>query len=148
MKILVINGPNINMLGIREPDVYGKTTFSDFAYACACKFAEIKRLPNSEPADYQKHTLNRLKETKLGKTQLGSVTSATLTAYLMELNNKEYAPYATKYFNYIMELSRELQHKILGLNEENYLLNSELEAKNMEAAAEAFRDVMLPFMGM
>ena len=41
MKILVINGPNLNMLGIRQPEIYGKTTYEDLK---AIISAEAERL--------------------------------------------------------------------------------------------------------
>ncbi len=39
MKVQIINGPNLNLLGIREPGIYGDTTFGNY----------LKRLRNSYP---------------------------------------------------------------------------------------------------
>ena len=41
MKITILNGPNINLLGIREPEIYGKTTYDDLVRICQSKCNEL-----------------------------------------------------------------------------------------------------------
>lgn len=52
-KVLVLNGPNLNMLGLRQPEIYGRTTLADIAVmmaerAKALGFALDFRQSNSE----------------------------------------------------------------------------------------------------
>ncbi len=42
MKISIINGPNLNLLGKREPEVYGSQTFEDYFNTIKAKFPQIE----------------------------------------------------------------------------------------------------------
>lgn len=42
MKIQIINGPNLNLLGIREPDVYGSSSFETFLEILKNRYPEIE----------------------------------------------------------------------------------------------------------
>lgn len=53
LRVLILNGPNLNMLGLREPEIYGRTTLSDIESACrdradALRLALTFRQSNSE----------------------------------------------------------------------------------------------------
>ena len=41
MKVIIINGPNLNLLGKREPSVYGNETFEDYFMQLEKKFPEV-----------------------------------------------------------------------------------------------------------
>jgi 3-dehydroquinate dehydratase-2 len=61
MKILIINGPNLNLLGTREPQIYGNQTFEMY-------FEELKKRTNAELEYYQSNIegelINELQKSK------------------------------------------------------------------------------------
>lgn len=60
MKVLIINGPNLNLLGIREPEIYGSTTMDD------CITALRNEFPQHDVVFYQSNIegeiINRLQK--------------------------------------------------------------------------------------
>ncbi|UYW01520.1 type II 3-dehydroquinate dehydratase [Flavobacterium agricola] len=72
MRILILNGPNLNLLGKREPEIYGAFTFTDF-------FAEIeKKFPSVNFNYYQSNIegelINKIHE--VGFTYDGIILNA------------------------------------------------------------------------
>ena len=54
MKIIIINGPNLNLLGKREPEVYGQTSFESY-------FTDLeKAFPQIELSYYQSNVEGEL----------------------------------------------------------------------------------------
>lgn len=41
MKLMIVNGPNLNLLGKREPDVYGSDTFEEYFTTIKTKFPSV-----------------------------------------------------------------------------------------------------------
>lgn len=42
MKIQIINGPNLNLLGKREPDIYGNSSFEDYLIKLRAKYPDVQ----------------------------------------------------------------------------------------------------------
>lgn len=78
-NILVIHGPNLNLLGIREPDIYGKTTLDDINR----KLREISHAAEARIEVFQSNTegelINRVQQAMQDETDFIIINPAGLT---------------------------------------------------------------------
>lgn len=73
-KILIINGPNLNLLGVREPDIYGNVSMDDFIAALSIDY------PNVDIEYYQSNhegdIIDRLHDAGFDESYAGVVLNA------------------------------------------------------------------------
>lgn len=61
MKIIIINGPNLNLLGKREPEIYGSETFEDYLKKLIEKYPDVEFLYYQ--SNVEGELINKLHET-------------------------------------------------------------------------------------
>ena len=62
MHILVINGPNLNMLGTREPDIYGKNTYADLCDMISARAEEMNLTVELFQSNHEGDIVDKIQE--------------------------------------------------------------------------------------
>lgn len=132
-SVLILNGPNLNLLGAREPEVYGRTTLADIESACrkqaaACGLAVDFRQSNAESEliewiqgaarDFDAVILNAGAYTHTSVAILDALQAMNLPLIEVHLSNI----YKREAFRHHSYVSQAADGVICGLGMEGYLL--------------------------
>lgn len=81
MKVLVINGPNINFLGIREKGVYGSETYEDLLQMIARKSKELSCETEVFQSNHEGAMIDRIQDAYFDGTQAIIINPGAFTHY-------------------------------------------------------------------
>ena len=84
--ILVLNGPNLNLLGIREPDIYGTDTLDDIAERLETRAKELGLVIDMRQSNHEGHLVDWLHESqgwgvKAVLLNAGALTHTSIALY-------------------------------------------------------------------
>ena len=79
MKILVINGPNLNMLGIREKEIYGAETYAELTALIEATFAEEGIAGEIYQSNYEGALVERIQQAYFDGTDAIVINPAAYT---------------------------------------------------------------------
>lgn len=81
MNILVINGPNLNFLGIREPDIYGKETYDDLKKMIENRANEIGVNVEFFQSNHEGAIIDRIQQAYFDQTEAIVINPGAYTHY-------------------------------------------------------------------
>lgn len=75
-KILILNGPNLNMLGTREPEIYGRATLDDIKTLCEQKSRALGMAVDFRQSNHEGELVDWIQEAAKGKIFDGLIINA------------------------------------------------------------------------
>lgn len=141
MRVLVLNGPNLNLLGQREPEIYGTQTLQD------CVDMVKKYLPTSEVYDIQSNAENELVDAiqnARGNTEAIIINAAAFTHYSYAIRDALAAydgikievhlsnPHSREEFRHVSVISAVVTGVIAGFKIESYALAAQAVANLLD----------------
>lgn len=145
--ILVLNGPNLNMLGVRQPEIYGNESLSDIEKTCRAKASKLGLEIDFRQSNYEGELVTLIQEAR-GKMAGIVVNAAAYThtsiAILDALSLVEmpiieihlsniYARDSFRHHSYISAIANGV---ICGLGSHSYLLALEALKRIIDSSAE------------
>jgi len=145
--ILILNGPNLNMLGVREPHIYGSNTLSDIEAACAERARELDLDIDFRQSNHEGQLVDWIQEARgsadgiiinpAGFTHTSvaihdAIKAAgvpTIEVHLSNIHRRE----EWRHHSYISLVADGV---IMGLGPQGYLLALDAHARMLAAAAD------------
>lgn len=141
--ILVLNGPNLNLLGVREPQTYGRETLADIEEACLERAAELELSVDFRQSNHEGQLVDWIQEarenadgiilnaaayTHTSIAILDALKAAELPVIEVHLSNI----YRRETFRHVSYVSAAAHGVICGFGGHGYLLALDAMARLLE----------------
>ena len=137
--VLVLNGPNLNLLGTREPEVYGRTTLAQIESACVARGRELGLAVECRQSNHEGELVTWVQEARNGHQGIvlnaGALTHSSIALLdalqavglpLVEVHLSNI--YRRESFRHHSYISRAATGTICGFGSQSYLLALEAMA--------------------
>ena len=132
MNIYVINGPNINLLGTREPEIYGKDTLNSITKTCNDKASKAGHSLHFMQSNYEGEIVEWIQDAIIQKVDVIIINAAaythtsiaihdalkSYTGYKVELHISN--PHLRESFRHVSFISSTVDAVVAGLGADGY----------------------------